>query len=184
MKWELNLAWCIHWAKCARMANALRPGERTRLRESQNWDFEASHHITASKPRSSVCEFFEYFYGNMVPSQAPPSPVLITQPALPPLTRGSTLPVLSQNRSFATDRTLLAPEDAIHLGSSPPRKQSSAVNKLQKDLREANGVIDDVIRGRAGRHKNRNASSTRRRKATWRKLLWVKQSCKLSYSDT
>lgn len=114
----------------------------------------------------------------MVPSQAPPSPVLITQPALPPLTRGTTLPTIPKNGSYATDRSLLAPEDAIYLASSPPRKQSAGVDKLQKDLRKTNGTIEDVIRGRGERHKHRNASSSRRRKATWRKLLWVKQSCK------
>jgi phosphatidylinositol glycan class C protein len=114
----------------------------------------------------------------MVPYQAPLSPISITQPAHPPLTRGTTLPTLPKSRTFTTDRTLLAPEDAIYPGASPPRRQSAAVNKLQKDLRMTNGTAEDLLRGRRGRHKDRNASSSRRRKATWRKLLWVKQSCK------
>jgi hypothetical protein len=111
----------------------------------------------------------------MVPNQAPPTSATITEP-LPPLTRSSTLPAYS-GRPIATDRTLLAPEDAIYQGS-PPRKQSAAVVKLEKDLRMTNGENGSTVRlaGR-GRHKDRTRSGSRRRKGTWKKLLWVKQSC-------
>lgn len=116
----------------------------------------------------------------MVPNQAPPTSTIRTGP-LPPLTRSTTLP--ANVRSVATDRSLLTPEDAIYQGS-PPRKQSSAVNKLQKDLRMTNGVNGDAARlPRRGRHKDRNRSGSRRRKGTWKKLLWVKQSCKDSIED-
>lgn len=117
----------------------------------------------------------------MVPNQAPPTSTTITGP-LPPLTRSTTLPPAT-TRSVATDRSLLTPEDAIYQGS-PPRKQSAAVQKLQKDLRMTNGVNGDAARPtRRGRHKDRNRSGSRRRKGTWRKLLWVKQSCEQTIRD-
>lgn len=120
---------------------------------------------------------------NMVPNQVLPTPMAITGPA-PPLTRNTTLP--SKVQSLTTDHSLLTPEDAIYQGS-PPRKQSAAVNKLQKDLRMTNGT-DSAI-GAAGRlpgrsrHKDTNRSGSRRRKGTWKKLLWVKQSCKDTFRD-
>ena len=112
----------------------------------------------------------------MVPNQALPTSMTTT---LPPLTRSTTLP--SVPRAAVTDRTLLAPEDAIYQGS-PPRKQSAAVQKLQKELRMTNGENGDATRpslSRGGRHKSRNRNASRRRvpKGTWSKLLWVKQSC-------
>ena len=117
----------------------------------------------------------------MVPNQAPPTSTTTTG-ALPPLTRSTTLPATV--RSFATDRSLLTPEDAIYQ-ASPPRKQSAAVQKLQKDLRMTNGVNGDAARlPRRGRHKDRNRSGSRRRKGTWKKLLWVKQSCKHTFQPT
>jgi phosphatidylinositol glycan class C protein len=115
----------------------------------------------------------------MVPNQAPPTSTTTT---LPPLTRSTTLP--SVPRAAGTDRTLLAPEDAIYQGS-PPRKQSAAVQKLQKELRMTNGENGDAARptlSRRGRHKSRNRDTSRRRvpKGTWSKLLWVKQSCRFN----
>jgi phosphatidylinositol glycan class C protein len=113
----------------------------------------------------------------MVPNQAPPTSTTTTGP-LPPLTRSTTLPLPPVTaRSVATDRSLLTPEDAIYQGS-PPRKQSAALQKLPKDLRMTNGVNGDAARlPRRGRHKDRNRSGSRR-KGTWKKLLWVKQSCR------
>lgn len=111
----------------------------------------------------------------MVPNLAPQSSATVLGP-FPALTRSTTLPANVQ--SVATDRSLLAPEDAIYQGS-PPRKQSAAVNTLQKNLRMTNGVNGDTARlPRPRRHKERNRSGSRRRKGTWKKLLWVKQSCK------
>lgn len=126
------------------------------------------------------CESYDDLRLTMVPHQAPLHPPPATQPTLPSLTRGNTLPVLSKHRS---DRSLLTPEDAIY-AVSPRRKQSAAVNKLQKDLRMTNGNGDDIIRiQNRGRHKERNgrSGSSRRRKGTWKKLLWVKQSCTLCH---
>lgn len=112
----------------------------------------------------------------MVPNQAPPPTAKITN-SLPALVRATTLPPYINQRNVG-DRSLLTPEDAIYHGS-PPRRHSAAVNKLQKDLRMTNGTNGDtgVSRLRRGRHKERNGSEVSRRKGTWKKLLWVKQSC-------
>ena len=120
----------------------------------------------------------------MVPNQAPPTSTTVLDPvsdSLPRLTRITSLP--APVRPVATDRSLLTPEDAIYQGS-PPRKHSAAVSKLQKELSLTNGVSADAIRSsRRARHKDRNRSTSRRRKGTWKKLLWVKQSCKASHFD-
>ncbi|KAH6672101.1 phosphatidylinositol N-acetylglucosaminyltransferase-domain-containing protein [Halenospora varia] len=116
----------------------------------------------------------------MVPNQAPPTSATTTA-VFPPLTRGINLPS-NLPRGGATDHRLLAPEDAIYQGS-PPRKQSAAVNTLQKNLRMANGTNGDALLPRRGRSKSRNRSSSRRRKGTWKKLLWVKQSYPDNYTD-
>lgn len=98
-----------------------------------------------------------------------------------PLKRSSTLPV--PPRVDVPHRSLLAPEDAIYQ-DSPPRKQSAAVNRLQKDLRMTNGnpvapeIKSSRSRGRS-RPKSQNRSTSRRSRTTWKKLLWVKQSCEL-----
>merc|ERR1711939_443152 len=117
----------------------------------------------------------------MVPKQAPPpSATTTTTQPFPPLTRSTTLPAYNL-QSIATDRTLLAPEDAIHQGS-PPCKQSAAVNKL-KELRMTNGLTGDLRLSRRGRHGDRTISASRRKKGTWKKLLWVKQSYPDNYTD-
>jgi phosphatidylinositol glycan class C protein len=116
----------------------------------------------------------------MVPNQAPPISATITEP-LPPLTRSTTLPAYTP-RTIATDRSHLAPEDAIYHGS-PPRRQSEAVNGLQNELRMTNAPNGDAAR-LPRRHRDRNRSGSRRpRKGTWKKLLWVKQSCKYKSFD-
>ncbi|TVY25675.1 putative phosphatidylinositol N-acetylglucosaminyltransferase subunit C [Lachnellula hyalina] len=115
----------------------------------------------------------------MAPTQAPnPSSLKTT---FPPLTRATTLPSVSRN--LATDRTLLTPEDAMYQGS-PPRKQSAAGNKLQKELRMTNGENGDASgMPRRGRNKDRIRSASRRGKRVWSKLLWVKQSYPDNYTD-
>ncbi|KAH8748382.1 phosphatidylinositol N-acetylglucosaminyltransferase-domain-containing protein [Hyaloscypha finlandica] len=116
----------------------------------------------------------------MVPNPAPPPSATITEP-LPPLTRSTTLPLYSY-RPITTDRTLLAPEDAIYQGS-PPRKQSPAVVKVVRDLHMTNGTNGTArVSGRT-RHKDRPRSGSRRRKGTWKKLLWVNQSYPDNYTD-
>jgi hypothetical protein len=136
-------------------------------------DFHVQHH------HSAIVSSYDDAQHIMVPNQAPPTSATITFPLLP-LTQSTTVSA-SNIRSVATDRSLLTPEDAIYQGS-PPRKQSAAAadtaNKLQKDLRMTNGASGDAARlPRRGRHKDRNRSGSRRRKGTWKKLLWVKQSC-------
>lgn len=119
----------------------------------------------------------------MVPNQAPPTTTTVTaihppnkQP--PSYIRSSTAPTGSLGHT-APNRTLLAPEDAIYQGS-PPRKQSPAVKKLQNDLRMTAGLGGGAPVLPRGRNKTRNRSSSRKRKVSWSKLLWVKQSCKSS----
>jgi phosphatidylinositol N-acetylglucosaminyltransferase subunit C len=76
----------------------------------------------------------------------------------PALTRSSTAPI-----SLRADHTRLAPEDAFS-AHSPPRRGF-----------DAGGVPDRSRRMRLGAETSRSRS--RRRKRTWKKLLWVKQSC-------
>ncbi|KAK2625421.1 hypothetical protein QTJ16_004733 [Diplocarpon rosae] len=115
----------------------------------------------------------------MVPDQEPLLPATITQP-FPPIARSTTLPVYPP-QVIATDRSRLAPEDAIYQGS-PPRKQSAAVTGL-KDLRLLTSVKSDARRSRRGRNGDRARSGSRRKKGTWKKLLWVKQSYPDNYTD-
>lgn len=110
-----------------------------------------------------------------------PSPISPTTPTkFPPPTRSATLPIPPRTWSaptVPTDRTLLAPEDAIYLGSPPHRR--GAADKANGNPRMLNGDTtgEDSSRGhRRGRNKER-MSSSRRRKVIWKKLLWVKQSC-------
>ncbi|CAG8975900.1 hypothetical protein HYALB_00006517 [Hymenoscyphus albidus] len=94
----------------------------------------------------------------------------------PSYTRSATAPNLGPH-SHASNRTLLAPEDAIYQGS-PPQRQAPAVKKAQNELRMTAGL--GVPRGRS---KTRHRSSSRKRKVTWSKLLWVKQSYPDNYTD-
>jgi phosphatidylinositol N-acetylglucosaminyltransferase subunit C len=130
--------------------------------------------ITRLRTRTSIHHSHVKSHLKMVPNPAPPPSATITEP-LPPLTRSTTLPLYSY-RPITTDRTLLAPEDAIYNGS-PPRKQSPAVAKLAKDLRMTNATNGTTRASGRTRHKDRTRSGSRRRKGTWKKLLWVKQSC-------
>ncbi|KAG9244286.1 phosphatidylinositol N-acetylglucosaminyltransferase-domain-containing protein [Calycina marina] len=95
-----------------------------------------------------------------------------------PLIRSSTLP--ASVRPTAPDRSLLAPEDAIYQ-SSPPRRQSAVVNKLQKDLLMTSGVNGEIRLPSRRRHKDGHRSRSRHR--VWKKLLWVKQSYPDNYTD-
>lgn len=130
--------------------------------------------ITRLRTRTSIHHSHVNSHHKMVPNPAPPPSATITEP-LPPLTRSTTLSLYSY-RPITTDRTLLAPEDAIYQGS-PPRKQSPAVTKISKELRMTNGTNGSAHVSGRSRHKDRTRSGSRRRKGTWKKLLWVKQSC-------
>jgi len=112
----------------------------------------------------------------MVPNVASQTPIIPTE-TLKPLTRSTTFP--TSFRAAAPDRTLLAPEDAIYQGS-PPRKQSAAVSKLQKDLRMTSASTGETRLPSRRRPKDGNRSRSRNR--VWKKLLWVKQSCMISNS--
>lgn len=103
---------------------------------------------------------------NMVPNQAPPTSTTVTE-SIPPLTRSTTLPTYAP-RPVATDRSLLTPEDAIYQGS-PPRRLTES--RLPNGPNVAARIPRD-------RRTVRNRSASRRRKGVWKKLLWVKQSCK------
>ncbi|QSZ32387.1 hypothetical protein DSL72_001961 [Monilinia vaccinii-corymbosi] len=108
-------------------------------------------------------------FSTMMPPLAPRS-------ALPPLNLSSTVPNITCPRLAPQERSHLAPEDAISQ-ASPPRRASAPVNQP----RTTNG---DAGRLRSrGRHNDRTKSSNRRRKATWKKLLWVKQSYPDNYTD-
>ncbi|KAK5717275.1 glycosylphosphatidylinositol anchor biosynthesis [Elasticomyces elasticus] len=90
--------------------------------------------------------------------------------------------IQSDRQYVLQDHTRLRPEDAIY-GTVPPRnsrpRQSSPL-----------GRSDTVTPATAGqqtthkRHKSRrNRSADRRRKGTWKKLLWVKQNFPDNYTD-
>jgi hypothetical protein len=112
----------------------------------------------------------------MVPSQAP---IISTiSGPLTALAHSKTAPASTGRNAAAPDRTLLAPEDAIHQ-VSPPRKQPAAAEKILSDLRMTNG--DGLKLHKRGRHTDGHRTSSRRRKGTWKKLLWVKQSCRLPF---
>ena len=115
----------------------------------------------------------------MVPSQAPT--ISTISGPLTPLTPSKTAPSSNARNAAAPDRTLLAPEDAIYQ-VSPPRKPPSAAEKIPSDLRMTNG--DGLKLHRRARHKDGHRTSSRRRKGTWKKLLWVKQSCELPFQST
>ena len=90
-----------------------------------------------------------------------------------------------ERASSLSDPNRLAPEDAF-LAHSPPRRlrQSNiadgpaALNGLTaKDLHKG-GLIRAVNGTHRRKDKDRGRSGSRRRKGVWKKLLWVKQSCK------
>jgi len=92
----------------------------------------------------------------------------------PPLARSMTGPAAFQ--PSRSDPSHLAPEDAIY-AASPPRRPSNFgsggnVNEGLRDLRSR----------RLRLHEEGSRSRSRRRKRTWKKLLWVKQSCRSTHS--
>lgn len=138
--------------------------------------------------------------GNKKTSGASPnSPTTPTKHA--GLTRANTLPDDFQPQSaavaaVATDRTRLAPEDAIYYHGSPPHKYG---NEGRLGLQNGNGNgmngggsvhgsgtdTREASRTRRGRMKDgkERGSRSRGRKAAWKKLLWVKQSCMFSVNE-
>ncbi|KAI2605029.1 GPI2-domain-containing protein [Hypoxylon fragiforme] len=90
----------------------------------------------------------------------------------PGLTRAATLPIeLHATRSA---RSHLAPEDAFNT-ASPSRRQSGfepSINDIRAESRSRK------INSKLG-----SRSRSRRRRRTWKKLLWVKQSYPDNYTD-
>lgn len=94
---------------------------------------------------------------------------------------------------MTTDRTRLAPEDAIYLGSPPHKYGEGRLRNGNNGYANGNGNLivntnggggsgtntRDGSRTRRGRTKDgkERGSRSRGRKAAWKKLLWVKQSC-------
>lgn len=98
---------------------------------------------------------------------------------LPPLARSITAPTSFQQSAAAStslssahhgrpDPSHLAPEDAFH-AASPPRRSNAF---------EPSGGRDHIPRHLYRKDGGSRSRSRRRRKRPWKKLLWVKQSCK------
>ncbi|KAI3320784.1 GPI2-domain-containing protein [Xylariaceae sp. AK1471] len=95
-----------------------------------------------------------------LPSQEGPHPVL---------TRAATVPI--EIHSPRSGRSHLAPEDAFNSQLSP-RREHTAAHDSSNELRPRNA------RSNLG-----SRSRSRRRKRSWKKLLWVKQSFPDNYTD-
>ncbi|RYP20769.1 hypothetical protein DL765_002602 [Monosporascus sp. GIB2] len=91
-----------------------------------------------------------------------------------PLTRASTLPLDIPSSSPRTGRSHLSPEDAFKATLSPQRPADFGGNGM-----------GDVAAERRRRSKPgvESRSRSRRRKRSWKKLLWVKQSYPDNYTD-
>lgn len=103
---------------------------------------------------------------------------------LPPLARSITAPTSFQQSAAAAastpsssslhhgrpDPSHLAPEDAFY-AASPPRRLNAF---------EAPGNRDHIPRHLYRKDGGSRSRSRRRRKRPWKKLLWVKQTCKSS----
>ena len=82
-----------------------------------------------------------------------------------------------------TDPSHLAPEDAFFAHSPPRRQPGNTSYTSLNDETVTNGIVNGLNHARAGgaarrrRDKDRGRSGSRRRKAAWKKLLWVKQPC-------
>ena len=85
---------------------------------------------------------------------------------------------LLDHPSFS-DPSRLAPEDAFFAHSPPHRhreiSQDGASDTAVVDERP--GISRPGVSARRRREKERGRSGSRRRKGTWKKLLWVKQNC-------
>lgn len=124
-------------------------------------------------------------------SMAPPSGLQFSSKAsdyndkierLPPLARSITAPTSFQQSAAAAsastsslhqgrpDPSHLAPEDAFH-ATSPPRRLNAF---------ESSGSREHIPRHLYRKDGGSRSRSRRRRKRPWKKLLWVKQSCKSS----
>ncbi|MCJ1285914.1 hypothetical protein MMC26_005256 [Xylographa opegraphella] len=82
------------------------------------------------------------------------------------------------HRPFS-DPSRLAPEDAFFAHSPPRRQRDVSLNGVidTAALKERSGSSREGVSARRRREKERGRSGSRRRKGTWKKLLWVKQNC-------
>ncbi len=83
-------------------------------------------------------------------------------------------PVLNRHLT-PSDPSRLAPEDAFT--NSPPRKEWRQSPSATEQGNGSVSVARVTSDARRKREKARDRSGSRRRKGTWKKLLWVKQSC-------
>jgi len=76
------------------------------------------------------------------------------------------------------DRSRLAPEDAIYPHSPSHRERRASPLGLG-----ANGSVVPGGEVKRSRNRSRGRSGSRRRNRAWKKLLWVKQSCKWPWCE-
>ncbi|MCJ1404555.1 hypothetical protein MMC11_007781 [Xylographa trunciseda] len=89
-----------------------------------------------------------------------------------------------EHRPFS-DPSRLAPEDAFFANSPPRRHRETSIDEATDvALVEGLSVSSRVgTSARRRREKERGRSGSRRRKGTWKKLLWVKQNYPDNYTD-
>ena len=88
------------------------------------------------------------------------------------------------HRPFS-DPNRLAPEDAFFAHSPPRRHREISLDGVSATtvVGERLGASRGGVSARRRREKERGRSGSRRRKGTWKKLLWVKQNCKSCHSS-
>ncbi|KAK5131962.1 hypothetical protein LTR08_000474 [Meristemomyces frigidus] len=84
-------------------------------------------------------------------------------------------------RASSQDHSRLHPEDALPL-SSPPRKAQRQRSPLGRSDTVTTAIHTSESQ-RARKERRRGRSGSRRRKGTWKKLLWIKQSFPDNYTD-
>ncbi|KAK0334545.1 glycosylphosphatidylinositol anchor biosynthesis [Friedmanniomyces endolithicus] len=80
------------------------------------------------------------------------------------------------------DLTRLRPEDAIY-GPAPPRSRPRKSSPLGRSDTVTTATAGHVPTAHKSHRTRRGRSADRRRKTTWKKLLWVKQSYPDNYTD-
>ncbi|MCJ1293305.1 hypothetical protein MMC34_004859 [Xylographa carneopallida] len=88
------------------------------------------------------------------------------------------------HRPFS-DPNRLAPEDAFFAHSPPRRHREISLDGVSATtvVGERLGASRGGVSARRRREKERGRSGSRRRKGTWKKLLWVKQNYPDNYTD-
>ncbi|KAK4539352.1 hypothetical protein LTR36_011009 [Oleoguttula mirabilis] len=86
------------------------------------------------------------------------------------------------HRDHSHSHSHLRPEDAIP-ANSPPRKVQRKSSPLGRSDTVTAATATHTSDARARKDQRRGRSGSRRRKGTWKKLLWVKQSYPDNYTD-